>query len=114
MLGGETGVRGYFESPDGVRFQVVVMEMAEGYDATAKARRWACVGWDVTLAYEGFAFAAGTGTDQSNGTYTPEQPPHMTRSPVPGTTEQARTLLSYSPMLSAEVIGSNEQDCADG
>jgi hypothetical protein len=83
--------------------------MADGFSAEEKARRWVCIGWDVGIAYTGFAFAAGTGTEQQ--TFTPEAPPHMTRTPLPETKDQSRELLSYSSLLSDQVIREHSIVC---
>lgn len=112
-LGGESGITGYYTSPEGIRFRVVVIKMKEDYSTATKAEGWACIGWDVGVAYRGFAFAAGTGTRQGPETFTPETPPHMTRTPVPGTAMQSKELLSYSPLLSRETIEENEHVCDD-
>ncbi|WP_415379998.1 hypothetical protein [Halosimplex sp. TS25] len=109
MLGAETGVVGEYEASDGVRFRAVVLERFPRHDPTRKAERWACIGWDVALAYEDFAFAAGTGTEQRD--YTPETPPHMDRTAIPGSVDRSRELLARSPLLSAERVDANEVDC---
>ncbi len=110
MLGGKTGIIGTYKSPTGTLFKVVIMEVQEGYNAETKAERWACIGWDVAVAYQGYAFAAGTGTDQQ--TFTPEKPPHMTRTPVPDSADESRELLSYSPLLSDQIIRDHRQSCS--
>ncbi|WP_459191205.1 hypothetical protein [Halosimplex sp. J119] len=109
MLGAQTGIVGKYESPDGTRFRAVVLERFPRHDPTYKAERWACIGWDVAVAYERFAFAAGTGTEQRN--YTPETPPHMDRTAIPGSTDRSRDLLARSPILSAELVEENAVDC---
>lgn len=111
MLGGETGATGKYESATGGVFKVVALEMEEGFSAEDKAHRWACIGWDVTVAYQGFAFSAGTGTHQQ--TFTPETPPHMTRTPVPDSEDDSIELLTYSPLLSEQIIGDHRQYCSE-
>ncbi|QLH76709.1 hypothetical protein HZS55_05045 [Halosimplex rubrum] len=109
MLGAETGVVGEYERPDGTRFRAVVLKRFPRHDPTRKAERWACIGWDVAVADEDFAFAAGTGTEQRD--YTPETPPYMDRTAIPGSADRSRDLLARSPLLSAERIDANEVTC---
>ncbi|WP_123538077.1 hypothetical protein [Halosimplex salinum] len=109
MLGAETGIVGEYEAADGTRFRVVVLERFPRHDPTRKAERWACIGWDVAVAYEDFALAAGTGTEQRD--YTPETPPHMDQTAIPGSAERSRELLARSPLLSVERVDANEVDC---
>ncbi|QPV64491.1 hypothetical protein I7X12_07730 [Halosimplex litoreum] len=111
LLGAESGVVREYEDPDGTRFRVVALKMSEGYDAADKAERWACIGWDVAVASEDFALAAGTGTEQRN--YTPETPPHMDRTAIPGSAERSRKLLARSPLLSAERVDANDVTCEE-
>ncbi|WP_135366023.1 hypothetical protein [Halosimplex halophilum] len=110
-LGGKAGFTGGYRDPEGTRFRVVALEMSEGYDAADKAERWACIGWDMAVAYEGFALAAGTGTEQRN--YTPETPPNMDRTAIPGSADRSRELLTRSPLLSAERVDANEVACEE-
>ncbi|MFC7197434.1 hypothetical protein ACFQL4_26995 [Halosimplex aquaticum] len=63
----------------------------------------------MAVAYDTFAFAAGTGTEQRN--YTPETPPHMDRTAIPGSAERSRELLARSPLLSTERVDGNEVGC---
>ena len=101
--GAEDGVFGRYTSPEDRSYEVVIMEVGREYDPETKATNWACtVGWNVALTYRQFAVAAGTGT--RNRTFTPERPPHMTRTPIPGTTEPTRELLSRSPVLSRAFV----------
>lgn len=109
VLGGDSGEMGYYDSPEGARYKAVALELSDDYAVTAKAERWTCIGWDVALTYDGFVFAAGSGTDQQ--TFTPETPPHMTRTPVPGTEDESRELLSHSPLLTTTIIRENEATC---
>ncbi len=111
MLGAETGVVGKYESADGTRFRAVVLERFPRHDPTGKAERWACIGWDVAVAYEDFAFAAGTGTEQRD--YTPETPPYMDRTAIPGSADRSRELLARSPLLSAERVDASEVTCEE-
>lgn len=111
MLSAKTGIIGKYESSEGTLFKVVIKEMMEDYSAEVHAERWACIGWDVAVAYEGYAFAAGTGTDQQ--TFTPEEPPHMTKTPVPGSEDDSIELLTYSPLLSEQIISENRQFCSE-
>jgi len=108
-LGGKAGFTGEYEHSEGTQFRAVALEASEGYYAARKAERWACIGWDVAVAYEGFALAAGTGTEQRD--YTPETPPHMDRTAIPGSKERSRDLLARSPLLSAERVDANEVTC---
>lgn len=111
--GATDGIFGYYTSPENRTYEVVIMEMKTGYSPERKANNWKChVEWNVTLSYRRFAIAASTGTAQR--TFTPEQPPHMTRTPIPETTEPAKDLLSNSPELSREYIDRHaitEADC---
>ncbi|MFB6138864.1 MAG: hypothetical protein ABEJ26_00330 [Halosimplex sp.] len=109
MLGAETGVVGEYEAADGTRFRAVALERFPRHDPTRKAERWACIGWDVAVAYGDFAFAAGTGTEQRD--YTPETPPYMDRTAVPGSSGRSRELLARSPLLSAARVDANEVTC---
>jgi len=110
-IGGETGANAEYTSPDGVRFRVVVVEREDPSSAEVKAHGLYCDGWPVTLAHEEFAFAAGSGTVQPTDTYTPETPPHMTRSPVPETTDRAVELLTSSPILTAAIVSNRTRSC---
>jgi hypothetical protein len=106
-IGGADGVRGYYTDAEGVECQVIVMRMSAGIEPGGTARLWKCeVGWTVTLAYETFAIAAGTGTVQR--TFTPEQPPSMDRTPVPNTAENVKRLLANSPELTRALIDERE------
>jgi hypothetical protein len=111
--GATDGVFGSYTSPENRSYEVVVMEMQPEYSPERKAITWNCtVGWSVALAYRQFAIAASTGTAQE--TFTPEQPPHLTRTPIPGTAESAKALLSNSSALSREYIDSyaiSDADC---
>jgi hypothetical protein len=107
--GAVTATIGEYTNPDGVDFLVPVYEMQADFSAGRKARRWAEIGWDVAVAYQGFAFAAGTGTTKQ--TFTPEQPPQMNRTPLPGTEAQSRGLLARSPLLTEDVIEAYSITC---
>lgn len=111
--GAEDGTFGYYTSPEDRPYKVVVMKMDEGYSPERKAVTWKCsVEWSVALSYRRFAIAASTGTAQR--TFTPEEPPHMTRTPIPGTIESAKELLANSPALSREYVDREavtEADC---
>lgn len=98
--GGSEGVRGYYTGPDGERYQVLVL--VSGDWAERNARAWRCAGWQVAFAVDGMTIAASTGTAQR--TFTPERPPTMTRSPVPGTDARVRELLALSPKLDRSEI----------
>ncbi|WP_436929998.1 hypothetical protein [Halosimplex halobium] len=111
MLGAETGVVGEYEHSRGTRFRAVVLERFPRHDPTGKAERWACIGWDVAVAYGDFAFAAGTGTEQRN--YTPETPPYMDRTAIPGSADRSRELLARSPLLSIDRVDENEVTCEE-
>jgi hypothetical protein len=58
---------------------------------------------------DGHAVAASTGTEQR--TFTPEVPPTMTQSPVPGTEDRVRELLALSPRLGTADIDENRVHC---
>jgi hypothetical protein len=94
-LGGSEGVRGYYTGPDGTGYQVLVLRAGDW--AAGNARSWRCAGWQVAFAVDGVALAASTGTAQR--TFTPERPPTMAESPVPGTDSRVRELLALSPEL---------------
>jgi hypothetical protein len=93
--GGSDGIRGYYTGPDGEAYQVLVLFAGDWADGNA--RSWRCAGWQVAFAVDGVTFAASTGTAQR--TFTPERPPTMTKSPVPGTDARVRELLALSPKL---------------
>ena len=109
MLGGETGIIGEYRNGNDTLFNVVIKQLADGYSAASHAERWACIGWDVAVAYQGYAFAAGTGTTQQ--TFTPRALPHMAHTPVPGSEDEPVALLSYSPLLTPQIIETNRQRC---
>lgn len=111
ILSAKSGIIGKYESPEGILFEVVIKEMMEEFSVEVHAERWACIGWDVAVAYEEYAFAAGTGTDQQ--TFTPEEPPHMTKTPIPGSENNSRQLLTYSPLLSEQIISEHRQFCSE-
>lgn len=110
-IGGESGASAEYTGPDGVQYRVVVVERRDAERAAGKAHGLYCDGWPVTVAHEAFAFAAGSGTVQPTATYTPETPPHMTRSPVPETDDRAVELLTYSPILDEDVLDSRVRAC---
>jgi hypothetical protein len=70
--------------------------------AEGAAHSWACAGWQIALSIDNVAIAASTGTYQR--TFTPEKPPTMTKSPVPGTDERVRELLTFSLELTESDI----------
>ena len=109
MLGGVSGMNAYYSGPDGVEYKVVVLQTRDQYSPEQKAREWDCIGWDVAVSYREYAFAAGTGTEQQ--TYTPETPPHMSQTPIPGTKTQSQELLSLSPILTEELVKNNAATC---
>lgn len=101
-IGGADGVRGHYTDADGVAYQVVIMAVARG-DPQTRVAAWTCeVGWTVGLAHEEFAVVAGTGT--ARRTFTPERPPTMTSTPVPGTTDRVLDLLANSPTLTRSAV----------
>lgn len=109
-IGARDGIRGHYTDENGVQYQVLIMDVNEIYDIRAKTVGLHCnVGWEVALSVDSYIFAASTGTVQK--TYTPERPPTMTQTPVPGTTEQCKLLLSHSPALTLDQI--NEQAVTD-
>lgn len=110
-IGGETGASAEYTGPDGVRFRAIVVEREGASSAEVKAHGLYCDGWPVTVAHEAFAFAAGSGTVQPTDTYTPETPPHMTRSPVPDTTGRAAELLTSSPIHTADIVSNRARAC---
>ncbi len=103
------GASGEYTSPADEQFTVVVIRMRSSFDPSDLAESWACIDWDVAVAYEQWAFAAGTGTTQQ--TFTPEAPPHLDRSPVPGTETASRELLSRSPILSVDKVRDHAVVC---
>lgn len=112
-LGGTASIRAEYTSPDGDGYEVVIMAVSEDIGFVTTAKTWKCqAGWTVALGYRGFAIVAGTGTDQRR--FTPEAPPQMTRTPIPGTTETTKSLLANSPELTRETIDRyevTEEDC---
>lgn len=99
-LGVSDGVRGYYRGPDGRSYQVVVL--VSGQYATGTARSLRCAGWQVAVVLDGVAVGASTGTEQR--TFTPERPPTMAASPVPGSDPRVRELVTRSPRISASDI----------
>jgi hypothetical protein len=110
-LGAIEGIRGIYTSPGGVRFVVDVIKRRSSVAPFNRLsqRSLAETGWDIGIAYGRFLFAAGTGTYQL--THTPEKPPRLDRTPIPGTEDQSRELLSYSPLLTEEWISNNAFTC---
>jgi hypothetical protein len=96
-LGGDpgAGIAGWYESPDGTRFQTVAIRFREPLGPDHLTESWACIDYDVAVAYEQWGFATGTGTGTEQQTFTPEAPPHMRRSPI----------------LSTELIGEHQVTC---
>jgi|GEM_PF-462272 len=106
-LTAEDHARGEYRSPGGTEFRVVIIELPRPGIAAFNAERLACEAeWSVALQYRTLAIAASTGTTQKS--MTPEHPPQMTRTAVPGTTGDARRLLRRSPLLSREIIETGE------
>ena len=105
-MNGSDGEHGFYTSPEGIPFEVIVVDVMENSEPESIAKAWKCdTGWQVTLAYQGFAIAAGSGTSQERGT---PDAPKMTRTPSPDTSDDARQLLSYSPRLNSDVITNRE------
>ena len=105
------GAQARYVDPEGVEFVVLVLRPdRERFEVRGAAHGLACVGWQVALAHDGTAYAASSGTPQR--TYTPEKPPVMEQTAVPGTTDRARTLLSFSPALTPELIAEREGSCS--
>lgn len=105
-------VRGTYTSPDGVRFVVdVFLKRAGDRFDPGQASRYPAIGWDVGVVYGRFLFVAGTGTYQL--THTPEKPPRLGRTPVAGTGDRSRELLSYSPILTEQWVSRNGITCGE-
>lgn len=103
------GIAGWYEGPDGTQFQTVAIRFREALGPDHLTESWACIDYDVAVGYGQWGFATGTGTEQQ--TFTPEAPPHMDQSPVPGTVERSRELLAQSPILSESLIDDHEVTC---
>jgi len=103
------GIAGLYEGAGGTRFETVAIRFREPHDPDRMAEEWVCIGYDVAVVHGQWAFATGTGTEQQ--TFTPEAPPHMEQSPVPGTAARSRELLAQSPLLSSEYIDTFEKTC---
>ncbi|QPV62644.1 hypothetical protein I7X12_18245 [Halosimplex litoreum] len=102
-LTAEDHVRGDYRGPDGTEFRVVVMEFSRPVIAEFNAERLACEAeWSVALQYRTLAIAASTGTTQER--LTPEHPPRMSQTALPGTSGDPRRLLRRSPVLSRDPI----------
>jgi hypothetical protein len=108
-LTAEDHVRGDYRSPDGTEFRAVVIEFPRPGVAEFNAERLACEAeWSVAVRYRTLAVAASSGTTQE--ALTPEHPPQMSRTAVPGTDADARRLLRRSPALSRETVEDGEID----
>lgn len=94
-LGGSDGIIGRYEGPDGAVYEMVVMRDED--NAEGSVGSFVCAGWQIALAYRGFAIAASSGTEQ--GTLTPEAPPTMSSTPAEGRLEKVYELLVRSPRL---------------
>lgn len=105
---GETGLTdaavGKYRSPDGVRYDVVVI-----FSGTAE--RLLDANWQIAVPIENGAMAASTG--QQGAEPTPEHPPQpsMEGTPVPGTDEEALELLARSPELTEAEVEANCMPC---
>lgn len=108
-LGARDGVIGQYRGPNGHPYEVLIMDMGEPVDEI-NGRRLACAGWQVALAIDRYSIAASTGTPQDQ-TLTPERPPTMTQTAVPGTEDKVIELLTYSPDLSNTEIEENRRVC---
>lgn len=73
--------------------------------ALRTASDWDEIGWQVVVTKQNMLFAATTGT--LTVTTTPEAPPKVPGTPVPGTVDLAVDLLARSPTLSEAYIDSN-------
>ena len=115
-LGGEDGVYARYNSPNNNEYDVLVLKIKEQYPVGDKAKTWKCdVEWQVVLTYKDFIIAAGTGTAQK--TFTPEEPPQMTRTPIPESTKMVKELLSNSPQFDSQDVNDLEvtdEDCQRG
>jgi len=107
-LGATDGIIGQYRGPDGAAYEFLVMDTQPSY-TEGTARSLACAGWQVAVVVDGHAIAASTGTEQR--TFTPEVPPTMTQSPVPGTEDRVRELLALSPRLGTADIDENRVHC---
>lgn len=107
-LGGDRGIRGYYTGPQGRSYEVVIM-FSERY-VEGSAESWSCAGWQISLALDGVAVAASTGTNRE--TFTPEKPPTMTKSPDPDREDRVRELLALSPRLSETDIEERRIECS--
>jgi hypothetical protein len=104
--------RGMYTSPDGGDFVVDVFmkQVGDRFDP-GHARRYPEIGWDVGVVHGRSLFIAGTGTYQL--THTPEKPPRLDRTPVAGSDDRSRELLSHSPILTEQWISRNGITCGD-
>jgi len=105
LIGGEEGATAAYRSSEGVSAEVVVVRPTEGDAVTATTRRFACAGWQVTVAHREFAFAATTRAERTL-TRTETTTPRGTRARlerVEATVAESRaalvTLLSTCPGL---------------
>ena len=105
-LGGDDGVIGRYEGPDGQAYEMVVMHDED--NAEGSARQFACAGWQLAFPYEGFAVAASSGTYQR--TFTPEAPPTMSSAPVDDRLNRVRELLVRSSELTDATVP-DETEC---
>lgn len=109
-LGAEDGIEADYLGPNDVEYRVVVVEWPDAVACDEhSARQWIDVGWPVVVAHESFTVAAGSGTAALDQPPTPEHPPYLDRTPVPGGESTARDLLARSPALSASDV--RENDC---
>ena len=116
QLGGEDGIYAtYKSSPNDMISDLLILKIKKAYNIQNKARDWKCnVKWQVVLRYQEFIVAAGTGTAQK--THTPEEPPQMTRTPIPETEDEIKKLLANSPKFDLQAVNEHEvteEDCQD-
>lgn len=120
LIGGEEGARAAYRSDDGLDAEVVVVRPMENDAVTATARRFACAGWQVTVPYREFAFAATTRAERTRkGTETTT--PRGTRArlervgpTVAGSRPAVVGLLSTCPGLTEERVERLAVSCDDG
>lgn len=119
LIGGEEGAQAAYRSDDGLNAEVVVVRPMENDAVTATARRFACAGWQVTVPYREFAFAATTRAERTR-TQT-ETTTRGTRArlervgpTVAGSRPALVRLLSTCPGLTEERVDRLALSCDDG
>jgi hypothetical protein len=90
---------------DGTEYYFYAIVFGSAGEAMRTASDWADIGWQVVVTKQNMLFAVTTGT--LTVTTTPEAPPKVPGTPIPGAVDLAIDLLSRSPTLSKEYIESN-------